>query len=83
MGRRSENLFKRNDVMRAIKSARDAGVPVAGVRVECKDGTVITVLGENAAQASQDNTTDAAWMARFTELEANKKTKPKAKAKRS
>jgi hypothetical protein len=57
MGRRSENLFKRNDVMRAVKAARDSGLPVAGVRVECKDGTVITVLGENTAQmqATQDN----------------------------
>jgi hypothetical protein len=53
-------------------------VPVAGVEITCKDGTVIKVLGENAAQA-QDNT-DAAWMARFAELEANKKAKPKAKA---
>jgi hypothetical protein len=78
MGRRSENLFRRNDVMRAIRSATDAGVPVAGVEITCKDGTVIKVLGENAAQA-QDNT-DAAWMARFAELEANKKAKPKAKA---
>jgi hypothetical protein len=61
MGRRSENLFKRNDVMRAIKSARDAGLPVAGVEIKCKDGTVIKVLGnaengvliEDAAAAKQ------------------------------
>src|SRR5262245_32050394 len=52
MGRRSENLFKRNDVMRAIKSARDAGVPVTGVEVVCKDGTVIKVLGPDAATAN-------------------------------
>ena len=64
MGRRSENLFKRNDVMRAVKAARDSGLPVAGVRVECKDGTVITVLGENVAQlqATQDTAAGAkAW----------------------
>jgi hypothetical protein len=49
MGRRSENLFRRNDVMRAIKSARDAGLPVAGIEITCKDGTVIKVLGDAAA----------------------------------
>jgi len=81
MGRRSENLFKRNDVMRAIKSARDAGVPVASVRVECKDGTVITVSGENAAQlqAAADNPTG--WDDAIAELEKQKRTKPKTKAK--
>jgi len=36
MGRRSENLFRRNDVMRAVKAARDAGVRVAGVEITCK-----------------------------------------------
>jgi hypothetical protein len=62
----------------AIPAGPEVHVPVAGVEITCKDGTVIKVLGENAAQA-QDNT-DAAWMARFAELEANKKAKPKAKA---
>jgi hypothetical protein len=59
MGRRSENLFKRNDVMRAVKAARDSGLPVAGVRVECKDGTVITVLGGNTAQMQATHETAA------------------------
>jgi hypothetical protein len=78
VGRRSENLFKRNDVMRAIKSARDAGVPVAGVEVVCKDGTTIRVLGENAAQlqAAQDNAAGAQpWQDAITKLEAKKTTK--------
>jgi hypothetical protein len=52
MGRRSENLFKRNDVMRAIKSARDAGVPPAAVEITCKDGTVIKVFGPDATTTS-------------------------------
>ena len=83
MGRRSENLFKRNDVMRAIKSARDAGVPVAGVEVVCKDGTTIRVFGENAAQlqAAADNPTG--WDDAIAGLEKQKRTKPKAKPKRS
>jgi hypothetical protein len=60
VGRRSENLFKRNDVMRAIKSARDAGVPVAGVEVVCKDGTTIRVFGENVTQLQAAHDTAAA-----------------------
>jgi hypothetical protein len=48
VGRRSENLFKRNDVMRAVNAARDAGVPVATVEIMCKDGTIIKVHGPDA-----------------------------------
>jgi hypothetical protein len=48
MEKRGINLF--NDVIRAIKSARDAGVPVAGVEITCTDGTVIKVFGEKTAQ---------------------------------
>jgi hypothetical protein len=65
MSRRGENLFKRNDVMRAIKSVQDAGLPVAGVEITCKDGTVIKVLGDSAAQmqATQENAAAAkAWV---------------------
>jgi hypothetical protein len=53
MAARGENLFKRNDVMRAIKSARDAGVPVAGVEITCKDGTVIRVFSDTAGRVIQ------------------------------
>jgi hypothetical protein len=44
MGRRSVNLFKRNDVMRAVNAARDAGVPVATVEI----GTIFRVHGPDA-----------------------------------
>ena len=80
MGRRRENLFKRNDVMRAIKSARDAGVPVAGVEITCKDGTVIKVLGENVAQAVLDTPDGAkAWDDEIAKL---KQAEKPVKAKR-
>jgi hypothetical protein len=59
VGRRSENLFRRNDVMRAVKCAKDAGVPVAAIEITCKDGTVIRVLGPDAA--APDNELDK-WM---------------------
>src|SRR5262249_715912 len=77
MGGRSENLFKRNDVMRAIKSARDAGVPVAGVEISCKDGTTIRVFGEKLAQMADNST---GWDDAIAELE-KQKVKPKAKGK--
>jgi hypothetical protein len=81
MGRRSENLFKRNDVMRAINSARDAGVPVAGVEITCKDGTVIRVLGENTAQmqtAQADAASAKTWDAEIAKLkQPEKPTKAK------
>jgi hypothetical protein len=78
MGRRSENLFRRNDVMRAIKSAKDAGLPVAGVEITCKDGTVIKVLGDNAAQM-QAARSDAAAAKKWedaTEVLKSKKSAP-------
>src|SRR5262249_59144594 len=61
MGRRSENLFKRNDVMRAIASVRDAGVPVATVEIMCKDGTVIKVHGPDALAARHEQPLDT-WL---------------------
>src|SRR5712675_2372153 len=53
MGRRSENLFRRNDVMRAIKCAQDSGLPVAGVEIVTKDGTVIKVTAPDASSTDQ------------------------------
>jgi hypothetical protein len=79
VGKRSENLFKRNDVMRAIKSARDAGVPVASVEVVCKDGTTIRVFGEKAAQlAAQDNAAAATreWEAATVAIEKSNRAQP-------
>jgi hypothetical protein len=40
MGRRGVNSFRRNDAIRAVKSAQDAGVEVAGLDViVAPDGT--------------------------------------------
>ena len=61
MGRRSENLFRRNDVMRAIKCAQDSGLPVAGVEIVTKDGTVIRVTGPDASSTSNDQPLDK-WL---------------------
>jgi hypothetical protein len=82
VGRRSENLFKRNDVMRAIRSARDAGVPVAGVEVVCKDGTTIRVFGENVAQLQAAHETAAAAKPWDDATEKLKQAEKPTKAKR-
>ena len=51
MGRRGSNAFKRNDAIRAIQSARDAGIEPSGLEViVAPDGTTtFRVLGNNAA----------------------------------
>jgi hypothetical protein len=51
--KRRPRSFKR-DVMCAIHSARDAGLPVAGVEITCKDGTRIRLLGPDAASTGNE-----------------------------
>jgi len=82
MARRGNNLFKRNDVMRAIKRAEDAGLPVAGVEITCKDGTVIRVLGDSAGQMQTEHESDAAvnqWDDAIAKLKVEKPTKAKGR----
>lgn len=81
MGKRSENLFKRNDVMRAIKSVTDAtGLPVAGVEITCKDGTVIKVFGASAAQMQATQESAAAAKQWDEAIEAIAKSKKASKS---
>jgi hypothetical protein len=48
MARRGSNTFKRNDAIRAIQSARDAGVEPAMVEIVAKDGTTFRIYGDKA-----------------------------------
>jgi hypothetical protein len=60
MARRGSNSFRRNDAMRAIKSARDSGIEPAMVEVivTTEDGTVTyRVYGEKAAGLTPTPTT--------------------------
>ena len=78
MGRRSVNLFKRNDVMRAVNAARDAGVPVASVEIVTNDGTIIKVHGPDA---HHDQSLDT-WLQRKPAPAAGAQTaKPRRAAK--
>jgi hypothetical protein len=51
MGKRGPSSFKKLDVERAIRSAREAGVEPAMVEIVAKDGAVIRVYGDKAAHA--------------------------------
>jgi len=55
MGRRGSNSFKRNDGLRALRIARDAGIEPSGLEVIiAADGTTtFRVLGDKAAASSE------------------------------
>jgi pentose-5-phosphate-3-epimerase len=48
MAPRGNNLFKRNDGLRALRIARDGGIEPAMAEIVAKDGTTFRVYGENA-----------------------------------
>jgi hypothetical protein len=59
--RRGPNSFKRNDAIRAIESARAAGVEPAMVEIVAKDGTIFRVYGDKAClkETAQGSATKA------------------------
>ena len=70
MGKRGDNAFKRNDVVRALQSARDGGLEPAAMEVILgPDGAVtFRILGDKAAT---DTTAGAkAWDVEIAKLKA-------------
>lgn len=53
MARRGNNLFKRNDGLRALRIARDGGIEPAMIEIAAKDGTTYRVYDREAAAAKQ------------------------------
>jgi hypothetical protein len=51
---RNQHPFKQRDVVRAMRSAEAAGLTIGGVEVVTKDGTIIRVLGKDAAGHGND-----------------------------
>jgi hypothetical protein len=45
VGKRGPASFKKLDALRAIKSAREAGITPTMVEIETKDGAIIRVFG--------------------------------------
>ena len=71
MSRRGENLFKRNDGLRALRIAHDGGLAPAMMEIVAKDGTTFRIYGENAGPPPQGA---KAWDEAITKL----KEKPKS-----
>ena len=63
MGKRGDSSFRKNDAIRAVKAARDAGVEPAIVEIVAKDGTIFRVYGDNAGLTgtTSDSARTKAW----------------------
>jgi hypothetical protein len=71
MGRRGENAFKRNDAVRALRSAADAGLAVTMMEIITKDGTTFRIYGDKAAMDTTQDTAGAkVWDAEIAKLKA-------------
>jgi len=75
MGKRSDNAFRRNDAIRAVKAARDAGITPSLVEIVTADGTTFRVYGDNIAQTETTTADAKAWNAEIAKLKATPKGK--------
>jgi hypothetical protein len=75
MGKRGPSSFKKLDIERAIRSAREAGLEPAMIEIETKDGGTIRVYGDKAVPSETDeNTADKkAWDRETAKLKAKPK----------
>jgi hypothetical protein len=75
VGKRGPSSFKKLDALRAIKSAREAGLEPAMVEIETKDGVTIRVYGDKAAQTEMNREvmTSAEWDREIEKLKKAKK----------
>jgi hypothetical protein len=81
MGKRGSNSFRRNDAIRALRSARDAGLDPAMMEVVVGDDGAVTfrVYGDRAASMpTPTDTTGAKWDEEIAKLKA-KAPKPKGR----
>ena len=72
MGKRGPSSFKRLDVERAIRSAREGGIEPTMVEIVATDGTIFRVYGDNAALTETTQTTAGAkaWDQETAKLKA-------------
>ena len=77
MGKRRDNAFRRNDAIRAVQAARDAGVEPAVFEIVTPDGTTFRIFGVGATPTG--TTPDASgakeWSKAIEELKATPKGK--------
>lgn len=80
MGKRGPSSFKKLDVERAIRSARESGLEPGMIEIVGKDGVTIRVYGDKAAAgATQEVMTTKEWDAEIEKLKA--KPPPKTKGR--
>jgi hypothetical protein len=77
MARRGSNRFRKNDAIRAIRSARDAGIEPAGLEViiEASGTTTFRVLGDKLAPETPESAGVKAWNAETEKLKAKARRK--------
>jgi hypothetical protein len=74
VGKRAPSSFKRLDVQRAIRSARQAGFAPGVVEIETKDGATIRIYAADkaamAGETSQEVVSAKEWDAEIAKLKA-------------
>jgi hypothetical protein len=75
---RGPNRFLRNDAVRAVASARQAGIEPTGLEIVTADGTTFRVFGAGAPQATPA-TGAADWNAATEKLKEQPRKATKAK----
>jgi hypothetical protein len=69
MARRGNNLFRRNDVRRALRSAQEMGLPVDSFEIG-KDGKIVVHIRKGEPEAAERNS----WDDVLTDAEDPKRT---------
>jgi hypothetical protein len=69
MARRGNNLFKRNDVRRALRSAQEMGLPVDSFEIG-KDGKIVVHIRKDEPEGAERN----GWDDVLTDAENPKRT---------
>jgi hypothetical protein len=74
MGKRGPASFKKLDIERAIRSAREAGFEPGMIEIQTRDGGVIRVYADKAApETTREVMTSAEWDAEIEKLKKAKK----------
>jgi hypothetical protein len=74
MGKRGENAFRKNDAIRAVKAARDAGVEPAVFEIVMSDGTTFRIFGVGAVPTgTAEDIGTKAWNVEIAKLKATPK----------
>jgi hypothetical protein len=76
MGKRGPASFKKLDIERAIRSAREAGFEPGMIEIQTRDGGVIRVYGDKATpETAREVMSAKEWDEEIARLKAKPKTK--------